>query len=176
MRLRIPLLLILPLGFCGCFTTQTEKIEIRRTEAELARAREAASETRETVRERLFQANLKRRLSRELFASETERQEELKKLRAVLAQVPDDPWTAYEQDRRDTFYRKWAGVREPLPPLVGEASGPPGWIGPKLPGVVEGGPAPVEGLSEEEASGAEGGDEEEGGYGDEEEGDYGDDY
>ena len=95
-----------------------------------------------------------------------------------MAQIPDDPWTAYEQDRRYTFYRRWAGVRQPLPKLVAESSGPPGWIGPKAPGAEAGGPI-VEGLGEEEDTlgGDEGdyGGEDEGDEGDyEDEGDYGD--
>ncbi|MEZ6185349.1 MAG: hypothetical protein R3F62_10115 [Planctomycetota bacterium] len=166
----------------GCFTTTTEKVEVRRTEAELARAREQQTQTQETVRERLYEANQKRRLDRELFARESRRTEDLKELRAFLDRVPDDPWTDYEEDRRRSFYRHWAGVRQPLPPLVAEDSGPPGWIGPKLPGAEAGGTPIVEGLGEEEegvgpAAGEEGGEDEYGDeYGDdEEEGSY-DDY
>lgn len=180
MRFWTPALLTLPLVLGGCFTTTTERVHVRRTEAELEMARVIASQTRESIREELFQASQKRRLDRALFAAETTRQEQRKRIRQLMAQIPDDPWASYEEDRRATFYRRWAGVRQRLPGLVPEGSGPPGWIGPKLPGAEAGEPV-VEGLGEDEDNlGGEDegdyGDEDEGDYGDEEEGDYGDDY
>lgn len=80
-------------------------------------------------------------------------------VRDVLAPIPEDPWRAYELERRAVLWKDWGDRHTNQPKeLEPDTDGPPGWIGPRAAPAIE---VPIKKPEDgaEAAPAAEGGEE-----------------
>jgi len=172
----------------GCLATEDRKVSVRRDQELLDAKRAAQKLTHDQLKEQWAQAREDRRPSPELVRRGRRLDQTEEAVAAVLRAVPEDPWDRYERERRDVLYRRWADHKSPLAPLEPDRSGPPGWIGPKVPELevdedlqaalrqpeAEAEPAPAEeeggddpwGGDEADDAWGDGGDDDDGGWGD----------
>lgn len=124
----------------GCVGTKPERIHVRRTPEDIARYERGPGSYAE-LQEQLKQEDEARALDGTLARSEAWLKVSRLQI-AEAAQVGNDPWEDYEDERRAVLYRHWGDKHAPPPVVEGEP----------LPGE----PAPSRG--EEPEDGGEGGD------------------
>ncbi|MGE0713096.1 MAG: hypothetical protein AB7N76_35255 [Planctomycetota bacterium] len=117
---RSAILLLATLPLAGCLGDNGHRIQVRRTPEEIARANRQPKDYAELIDE-LKAEEEANALDGELRRSEA--WSKVKKLRiGEITQVPEDPWESFEDERRETLYRKWPD-RLLDPPVVAEGEG-----------------------------------------------------
>jgi hypothetical protein len=98
-------LLIFSLLFVGCIGDHGHRVHARRTPEEVARADRQPKDYAELI-EAMKAQDMANELNGELRRSEGYSKLKHHRLREIMS-VPEDPWKAFEDERRATLYRKW---------------------------------------------------------------------